>query len=469
MADLLLILLFIPLLGCLFSLGAKKNDVNAFYVALFTVISNIAVVLRLLPAATGNAGEVTEHYVYRWLSGADIEFIFGADVFSLVLLLGVYLALLIGMVGLLPHQRKHKSLLLLTLYFMWNITGFLTARDMFSFYIFFAGMVLPLLMLVGMFGNVRKKSVLYVFFSLGLVGALVLLSAVLVVYRFNHGNIELPEIALVSMPEYAALVVWLSVCAAFLSRIPIWPFHHWFAVISAGTKNPLVYIEANLIPLTGLYGFLRFWQLTVPESAETFLPVMTIFGVVTMLFVALIGISYKDFLPKLFSYSAVYYLLFLLCIVLLEAKYEKNIAYSLFIFLIVNASLTVLDLWSENACAEGHCDYRGILAYMPRLSKIFAFFVLVAVGLPISSMFWNNFVLISALFKINFAAGIGVMTAITLICMGLIYELFMMRSLKRIDAEITVEDISDRRSAFFMAIVLLLFLSFFDPLWFVLS
>ena len=129
----------------------------------------------------------------------------------------------------------------------------------------------------------------------------------------------------------------------------------------------------------------------------------------------------------------------------------------------------MLDLWSENACAEGHCDYRGILAYMPKLSRIFAFFVLVAVGLPISSMFWNNFVLISALFKINFAAGIGVMTAITLICMGVTYELFMMRSLKRIGVNVSVEDISDRQRAFFMAVVLLLFLSFFNPLWFVLS
>ena len=468
MADLLLILLIIPLLGCLFALFAKKNDANAFYVTIFTIVSNMAVLLRLLPKVVHTGEDAVSGWTYQWLLPLNIELSFGADIFSLLLLLGVYLALLIGLVGLLPQQHKGKSLLLATLYFAWCMTGFLTARDMVSFYIFFAGMVPPLIMLVGTFGNARKMSTLYVFFAQCFVGALVLLTAALVIYRFNHGNISLPEIALVSMPHSAELVVWLGVCAAFLSRIPIWPLHYWFSQVCGGIKNPLVYIIFNLLPLTGIYGFMRFWQLTVPESAEVFLPIMTMFGVLTMLFAAFIGISHKDFLPKLFSYSAVYYLLFLLVIVLLDTKYAQNIAYSLFIFLIVNATLTVSELWSENACVESKCDYRGILAYMPRLSKVFAFFVLVAVGLPISSMFWNNFVLISALFKENFAAGIGVMAAITLIGMGIMFELFMMRSLpKNIENEVLVEDISDKQTAFFMAIVVLLFLSFFDPLWFV--
>ena len=468
MVDLLLIVLIIPLLGCLFALFAKKNDVNAFYVTLFTIVSNMFVVLRLLPKAVHASDDVIRGYTYQWLKSLNIELSFGADTFSMLLLLGVYLALLIGLVGLLPQQRKNRALLLSTLCFAWCMTGFLTARDMVSFYVFFAGMVAPIVMLIGNFGNVRKMTTLYVFFGLCFVGALVLLTAALVIYRFNHGNIGLLEIALVSMPKSAALVVWVGVCAAFLSRIPIWPLHHWFSLVCGGIKNPLVYIILNLLPLTGIYGFMRFWQLTVPESAEVFLPIMTTFGVMTMLFAAFIGISHKDFLPKLFSYSAVYYLLFLLVIVLLDTKYAQNIAYSLFIFLIVNSTLTVSELWSENACLESKCDYRGILAYMPRLSKVFAFFVLVAVGLPISSMFWNNFVLISALFKENFAAGIGVMTAITLIGMAIVFELFMMRGLpKNIESEICVEDISDKQTAFFMAIVILLFLSFFDPLWFV--
>ena len=213
---------------------------------------------------------------------------------------------------------------------------------------------------------------------------------------------------------------------------------------------------------------MRFWERTIPESMEAFLPIMETFGVMTMLFVALIGVSFREFLPKLFSYSAVYYLLFMLVIILLPVQYAKNISYSLFIFLIVNATLAVLELWSENARQESGCDYRGILAYMPKLTWIFTFFVLVAVGLPISSMFWNNFILISALFRENFTIGIGIMTAITFISMALVYELFMMRNLpSKCVPETEIDDISDRKAAFFTGIIILIFLSFFNPLWFV--
>lgn len=468
MIDLLLILLIIPLLGCLFVLFAQKNSANAFYVVLFTISGNIMGVLALLPHIIKSSDDTIHSYVYNWLNAKNIEFVFGADVFSLLLLLAIYIALLIGTIGLLPALRKDKSCLLLSLYFMWCMTGFLLARDMMSFYVFFAAMLVSLLMLVGIGVTIRKTSILYTFFGFGLSGVLMLLSATLIIYHFSHTNIGLPEIALVAMPKQAALVVWLCVCAAFLSRIPIWPLHHWFAVICSAVKNPLVYIVMNLWPLTGIYGFMRFWQLTIPENAFSFLPIVMVFVVITMLFSALIGLGHKEFLPKLFSYSTVYYLLFLSVIVLLDAKYTQNIAYSLFIFIIVNATLTVLELWAENACAQGHCDYGGVWGYMPRLFEILVFFVLVAVGLPISSMFWNNFVLISALFKQHFAAGMGAMFAITITSMGLAYELLMMhKPIKTISPAANIADISDAQTMFFMALIVLLLLSFFNPLWFV--
>lgn len=468
MIDLLLILLIIPIFGCLFVLAAQKNSMNAFYVTLFTLVGNIMAILALLPQVINMPNDAVQNYTYNWLEVANIEFVFGADVFSLLLLLAVYVALLIGAVGLLPVQRKDKSCLLLGLYFMWCMTGFLIARDMVSFYIFFAAMLVSLFMLIGMAVTIRKTSILYTFFAFGLGGVLMLLSATLIIYHFSHANIGLPEIALVAMPKQAALVVWLCVCAAFLSRIPIWPLHHWFAVIGGAIKNPLVYIIMNLWPLTGIYGFMRFWQLTIPENAVNFLPMVMIFGILTMLFAALIGVGHKEFLPKLFSYSAVYYLLFLLAIVFLDAKYTQNIVYSLFIFIIVNATLTVLELWSENACELNNCDYRGVWGYTPRLFRILVFFVLVAVGLPISSMFWNNFVLISALFKQHFAAGIGVMFAITLTSMGLAHELLMMhKPAKTMITAGNISDISDGQTMFFMALIMLLLLSFFNPLWFV--
>ncbi len=468
MADLLFLLMVLPLLGCLFVLTAQKNENNAFNATLFAVATGVAVILRLLSATVYPIDGQGEQYMYQWLHSSHVELLFGADLQSLILLFGIYLGIVIGMLGLQQSQRRSKSMMILILAFIWNINGLFLARDVLSFYLFFAGMIVPVFMLVGMFGNVKKVSTLYLYFALNFVGALLFLVATIVIYRHHLGNIGMADLAAAKMPHKAALVLWLTISFAFLSRLPIWPCHYWLSLVSVGAKNPVVYIVTNLLPLTGLLGFMRFWEQTVPESMDAFVPIIDLVGVMTMLFIAFIGVSYREFLPKLFSYSAVYYLLFLLVIVLLPAEYEKNIVYSLFIFIIVNAALTVLEADAENAASENDYSVRGILAYMPKLARLITFFVLVAVGLPISSMFWNNFVLISALFRENFAIGIGVMVAITLIVMALVYELFMMRSLPKVyNADCEIEDISEKKTGFFAVVILLLFLSFFNPLWFV--
>ena len=122
----------------------------------------------------------------------------------------------------------------------------------------------------------------------------------------------------------------------------------------------------------------------------------------------------------------------------------------------------------ERECAEKKCDYRGALAYMPKRARIFAFFTLVALGLPISAMFWNNFIIISSLFRFSFLIGVMVMTAIGLISVSMLYELYVMRDLKsQIDNEREITDISRESLLFFTVVIVVIILSFFNPLWFV--
>lgn len=467
MTDIFPLLLVLPLLGCLFVLFSKKNDNNPFYVTLFTLFSNLAVIIRLLTQINRDNNDLQFfHYSYSWLEEHGIELVLEANLFSLLVLMGVYVAFIIGVVGLNPSQRKSKSQMLLGLYFVWNMTGLMCSNDMISFYMFFAGMIIPVFLLIGLYGNIKKNSTFYLFFVFNFCGILCLLIATMFVYKYHHGNIELQNIAMIKMPATAVVTVWGCVCMAFISRIPIWPFHYWISSINAGIRSSLVYVMTNMLPLTGLYGFLRFWLVTIPKGISPLVPVMEIFGIMTMLFVALIGLAHKDFLQKLFSYTTVYYLLFLLTTIMLPEAYIMNIAYSLITFLIVNASLIVLDLWAEDTCQESRCDYRGILAYMPKLSIIFAFFVLVAVGLPLSAMFWNNFVLISAFFRVSFTLGTLMMAAICIICLSLVYELFIMRDAAHLNDNFEIEDITDKKMAFFILIIAFLFVSFFNPLWF---
>ncbi|MBO6290250.1 MAG: hypothetical protein IJ738_05215 [Alphaproteobacteria bacterium] len=473
MFNLSLMLWLLPLLGCLFVLSAQKKGNNAFHVTIFTLGAGVLIILRLFAELDLSQKGLQFMHQLNWLPSANIRLSFGFDSFSLLLLLGIYLSMLIGVVGLSEKSRQNKALLAWSLYFLWNIGGFLSANGMFSFYIYFAGMLIPLFMLIGGFSQLKKKTILYLFFLFNFAGVLILFCSLLLVYKVCHGNLLLHEIALMNFPNRIAQMVWGGVCLALLARIPIWPFHYWISSIGSNIKNPLVYICTNLLPLTGLYGFMRLWQLTIADSVRPYILLLVIFCLLSMLCIVLIGVAHKEFLYKLFAYMTVCYLLFLLAEVLLSSalqadSLQMNIAYSLFIFLIVTSSLVVIDFRLERECAEKNCEYRGILAYMPKRAKVFAFFVLVALGLPISSMFWNNFIIISSLFNFSFVIGIIVMFSISLIAVSMLYELYMMRDLKTyINPQSDVEDISQYHLAFFIGVIVIIFLSFFNPLWFV--
>ncbi len=473
MSELLLILITIPLLGCLFALTSRKNGANAYHVALFTLGTGIFTILRLFTELNTQTASLHFQYVVTWFTHANIHLLLTIDFFSLLLMLGVYVALIIGLVGLTTETRRQKSLFVLLLYFVWHITGLFMAGDMILFYIFFAGMLLPLFMLIGSC-QIKKKSTLYTFFLFNFGGILMFLIAILIAYKHYNGNLQLHELVLMKMPKNTSRLVWGGVFWALVSRIPIWPFHYWLSTLGANIKNPLVYIVTNLMPLTGLYGFMRFWQLSMAKSILPYMPATVAVCLVTMMVLALIGIAHKEFLYKLFTYMTLYYLLFLLAEILLSSvllagTVQMNIAYSLFIFLIVTASLVVIDMRMEHECFEKKCDYRGALAYMPKRARIFAFFVLVALGLPVSAMFWNNFIIISSLFRFSFIIGVMVMASIALISVSMLYELYMMRDLKsHIENERDITDISHESLLFFMVITVIIILSFFNPLWFVL-
>jgi len=463
-----LILILLPLLGCLFSAVSPKGQSNAYKVTLFTLLANVLVVLLLFSRIDVSVSQLQEEAAYYWFEEKENLLLWGVDVFSLILLLGVYVSLLIGLLGLNYQLRRHKQLMILTLYFTFNITAFLAAGDIISFYMFFAGMLVPLFMLVGAYANVKKGPLFYRFFLYNFMGILCLLAGMLVLYKFYGGSVKLAEISVMDMQKHVGLLVWSVVCLAFISRIPVWPFHYWISSVSSGIKNPLVYIMTNLMPLTGLYGFMRFWPVSVPESITLYLPFIESFGVLTMIFIALIGLANKEFLYKLFSYSTVYYLLFLLAVILPTDTLLLNIEYALFIFLLVISSLVVLEAQLEEQCQEIDVDYHGILAYMPRRSLMISFFILTAIGLPISSLFWNNFVLVSAILKESFAVGILVMFSLVLVALALLQELYVLRDLREFkEKSCNLEDISKNGQVFFAGIVTLLFLSFFDPLWFV--
>lgn len=469
----LLLLIIIPLLGAFFSLAAKNDRAdtaqNVYNVSIFSLMANIGVILYVFSCC--NTRETGMQLVERfyWTEFPPITLYLGVDIFSLLLILSVNFAFLIGELCLHRKTERSKTLIASELLFISLVNGFFLAADIITFYIFFAASAAPLIILISTYGSQRKKTVLVRFSLYNLIGALLLLVAVVMMYNVHRQNILLGAAGKLDFQGKAEYIVWLGIFLAFISRLPIWPFHYWISSINSSLKNPLVFIVGNLIPLIGLYGFIRFWPNTVPETIAVYAPFFEAVCIITMLFIALVSLSHKDIRYKLFAYTTVYYLLYLTGVFLPTDILKQNIGYSLFAYIII---ITVLSFLIS------HIDYQkkelgiygssGILCYMPRTSKCLSLFVLAGIGLPVTPLFWNNFIILSEIFNYNLILGIMVMGALFIVALSLLEELFRLKDKSSAaSACVLGADLSNRHYAVYIGSLLVLFFSFFKPLWFV--
>lgn len=462
----------VPFIGLLFALAAKddekNHDRNVFNVSIFAVITNMIIIWRMFTLMNLSGPGLQMLEKYAWLENPKINIVFGVDVFSLLLILAVHVAVLIGMFGARHNKEDGKSLMVFSLLFLSMITGFLASADIFSFYIFFEAMLLPLFMIIGMFGGIKRQGVLARFFIYNLLGAIFLFFATIILYNHQSANISLNAVSSVDLNPHLEIFVWGAIFISFLSRIPIWPFHYWISSISTSLRNPLVFIITNLIPLTGVYGFIRFWPKTVPGVLSYFMIILEIICVISMFFIALIGLINKDIQYKIFSFMTVGYIIYLLAAFLPTDTILQNISYSLFVYLIIASGLEVLSnhLEKQQECLD--ISSGGILCSLPKTSFVFSFLVLSAIGMPLSAMFFNNFVIVAHLLDKNIKMGGFVVFSMIVAAATLLQELYKLKDNSCVISDKPcAADISGRAFLLMLAVCGFLILTFINPLWFV--
>lgn len=468
---LLSLIVAIPFFGLLFVLTAKDDQShsrNAFNVCVFTILANIIMIWRIfmLLEEEKHHLQLLEHF--NWLTTPNINIVFGVDTFSLLLILALHLAVLIGLAGVRQNTHQQKSLMVFTLLFLSMTTGFFVAADIFSFYIFFEAMLLPLFMIIGMFGEVRKQGLIYRFFLYNFLGAIVLFSATMIIYHF-YGSLTLEQASRLPWNSSTAYYIWGAIFISLLSRIPIWPFHYWISSINAGIRNPLAFIITAMFPLTGLYGFMRFLPHKFSFAVSEYIPWVDIIGVVTMLFIALIGFINKDSQYKLFSYITVYYIMYLLGIFSGDELILLNIGFALFGFILIFSALEVLysHIYHKEELKDGSSS--GFLCHAGRLSFASSYLTIAAVGMPLSAVFLNNFLILSKLFASNIKMGMLLIFSLTVVGGTLLSELFRLKTDNPACPMNKNDDISKPMFVFLIFVIFILLMSFVKPLWFVID
>lgn len=468
--HLLATIIIVPFLGFLFALisqtGEKSARHNVVAVAEFTVITNVILLWRQLTQLDLNQKGLQFLSQYQWTEIPPINLAFGVDIFSLMIALAIHLILLISL-PFAKNTEHPKILVSLSLLMLSMLMGFLLSADIFSFYIFFTAILIPAFILIGTTGEIRKSRWVFRFFIYNFIGSIILFVVICALYRY-HGQEEailLNNVAQFRLPRAYEYWIWGGIFIALLSRIPIWPFHYWIASISGAVQNPIVFLLINLIPLTGVYGLIRFCPKAVPESVSYLLTGLEVVAAISMLFIAMIGLINKDSRYKLFSFITVYYIMFLLGALLPTNRLLLNIGYSIFAFLVIISVLEVLAAHIYYEQQKYDLNIYGILCHAPRLSLLYSFFTLAAVGFPLSALFINNFVILSYLFSYNFNLGLLIIVSVIISSASLLKELYVLKDNRYIQpGSVCIADMSHRSFLGLGFIALLLLVSFYNPL-----
>lgn len=465
-------LIAVPLIGFLFTLLAKDDETtrgrNVFCVTILTLVSNLFLLWRLALNLDMDKRGVQLLETYNWLPYPKIDLVFGIDMFSLMLIAAIHISLLISLAGMRHHEKTKKSLYALSLLFLAMMNGLLISADIYSFYIFFEAMLLPLFLLIGIYGDIKRQVIVSRFFIYNFWGALFLFIATAVLYNHEGHSIYLSEVSKLDLSPKLELCVWGAIFVSFLSRIPIWPFHYWISSINSAVRSPLVFNIVNLIPLTGVYGFIRYCPEAAPDNVSYYFYILEIIAIISMLFISLIGLINKDVQYKIFSFMTIYYIMYMLGALLPIDKILINIGFSLFSFIIITSTLEMLTAYLEDEQDEKSIGAHGILCRVPKLSFIYSFLVLAAVGMPVSSMFLNNFVILSHLFSYNIQVGILIMFSLLLVAGALIQELYIFKDNSKVTEDtVCIMDISTKMFSWLIFLSGLLIVTFINPLWFI--
>ena len=469
--NLLLIIIFLPLFGSLFVAFSRDDDAgvsrNAAKVSVWIVCCNILLILRLFSLIDVNLDAIQVFGRIPWPIAPGGSLTFGADVLALLIVLGIHVALLLGIFGLKDVKESQKGILFSSLLFLSAAGGFFLAADLFAFYIFFVLMILPLFVQIGLSNGSGQKTASR-FFLYNILGAFLFLISVAALYAAKNDAIMIDHISDIQMPRKAGIFIWSGVFLAFVLRLPVWPFHYWISSVNTALKNPLVFTSVSLMPVSGLYGFIRFWPAVVPEEISSFVPVFEFLCVLTMLYLAFSGYSSTSSRDKLFSYIFIYYLLYLLGVFSPTDVLQRNIAYSMFAFLLVSAAMIMIVFYIDRESEKLQNSPNGILCLQPKAALAYALLILAGAGFPVSALFWNNFVIVSEILNTDVYIGTTAVFTMLLTAVFQLQNLYDLRDKScLLPGQEKIRDIDNLRFAAGTIIVMVLFLSFIKPLWFV--
>ena len=389
--PLLSLVTFLPLVGAAFILfirgDAEVVARNSRSVALWT--SLVTFVLSLLILGQFDRTQAGFQLVEKtpWLAGLNITYYMGVDGISLwFVILSTLLTVLVVIGSWHSVHSRVREYMIAFLVMDTLMVGVFCALDIVLFYVFFEAILIPMYLIIGIWGGPRRIYAAFKFFLYTLLGSVLFLIAILVIY-FHTGTTEIPEITarLATSPIDLPLqkLLWVAMFASFAVKVPMWPFHTWLpdAHVEAPTAGSVVL--ASVMLKFGTYGLLRFALPLFPAALTTMAPILSVLAVTGIIYGSLCAFAQKD-IKKLIAYSSVAHMgIVVLGLMMLNAKAINGAVMQMLAHGISTGGLFLcVGVIYERRHTRRIEEFGGLAAQMPWFNAAFLLFTLASVGLP---------------------------------------------------------------------------------------
>jgi NADH-quinone oxidoreductase subunit M len=396
---------FLPLAGALLimlmrSEGEVENR-NARWIALWFTVGTFAVSLKMLWHFDAGSAEFQFVEKHPWLGGA-INFHMGVDGISLpFVILTTALMPLCIVASWRAIQLRVKEYMIAFLVLETLMVGTFSALDLVLFYLFFEGGLIPMFLIIGVWGGPRRVYASFKFFLYTLLGSLLMLLAIMAMY-WDAGTTDIPSLLRHGFPLGLQKWAWLAFFASFAVKMPMWPVHTWLpdAHVEAPTAGSVI-LAAILLKMGG-YGFLRFSLPMFPVASQDFAPLVFVLSVVAIVYTSLVALVQED-MKKLIAYSSVAHMGFVTMGIF--AATTQGIAGGIFQMVshgIVSGALFLcVGVVYDRMHTREIAAYGGLVNRMPLYAATFMVFTLANVALPGTSGFVGEFLTLIGTFRVN--------------------------------------------------------------------
>jgi NADH-quinone oxidoreductase subunit M len=420
------LVIWLPILAAVAVLltGADRNAALARWIALAGSLAGFLVALPLWTGFDRSLPGMQFVEIVPWIDTLNINYHLGIDGISLLLiLLNCFTTLVVVIAGWQVIQVRVSQYMAAFLLLSGMMNGVFSALDAALFYVFFEATLIPMFIIIGIWGGSNRVYAAMKFFLYTLAGSLLTLVAIIYLYNVSGGSFSLLAWYDQKIPFAAQVLVFLAFFAAFAVKVPMWPVHTWLpdAHVEAPTGGSVV-LAAVMLKL-GAYGFIRLSLPIVPDASQYLAPVVIGLSLVAVVYIGLVALVQTD-MKKLIAYSSISHMGFVtLGIFIFDAHGLQGAVIQMVSHGFVSGALFLcVGVLYDRMHSRSISDYGGVANRMPVFAAFFMLFAMANSGLPGTSGFVGEFLVIIGAMNVNFWYAFA---AATTLIFGASYTLWM--------------------------------------------